>query len=81
MSQTALYSQEVSYAGGTGPANACAQPVPTLMVPPAMVILEFPLLYFPFLRPDGFCKIILWNLYLTIESMKVLKVWKEVIFP
>ena len=42
MSQTALYSQEVSYAGGTGPANACAQPVPTLMVPPAMVILEFP---------------------------------------
>ena len=42
MSQTALYSQEVSSAGGTGPANACAQPVPTLMVPPAMVILEFP---------------------------------------
>ena len=42
MSQTALYSQEVSVAGGTGPANACAQPVPTLMVPTAMVMLELP---------------------------------------
>ena len=42
MSQTALYSQEVSFVGGTGPANACAQPVHTLMVLTAIVILEFP---------------------------------------
>ena len=42
MSQTALYSQEVSFVGGTGPANARAQPVRILMFPTAIVILEFP---------------------------------------
>ena len=69
MSQTALYSQEVSFVGGTGPANACAQPVHTLMVLTAIVILEFPTpIFFSFVRPAEFCKIVLQNLYLSIRQ-------------